>query len=402
MPWTGKQAQKKYPDFSLAEAEQWAKIATAYLESCLKNNGKQQDCEGRAIKIANGVIKNQRDHKTGLRMHEGVEDKYKKIALSETAYFGVDKKVDRENGVISGIVLLGEVSKNGLEYSEAARRGAAKTFEGFQVFFDHDAKATDGFGKINRNVQELAGVIQNTSFSETLQRPIGDLKLLCSGDSRELLLNTAEFSPHALGMSVNTSGKCRIDEKGNKIVEEIYSVKNDGVHRGSVDVVTDPATTAGLFENVMIRESETKKGEHKKMDINLAEATHEQIRQFKPDFVRNLTEPLDNEIKQLKIENEKLTETVKRTADEKEILKLIEINLEKIPEKHRTDQFRKKLLKIGTEAGMAVLTEMVLENITKNDYNIVTCAEGSYSNKSDQFKTVLDDATILGRFNDQF
>lgn len=58
VPWTPKSALKHNKTLTDKESKTWAKIANAVLKRCNDNNG--SDCEAKAIKVANGVIKRNR------------------------------------------------------------------------------------------------------------------------------------------------------------------------------------------------------------------------------------------------------------------------------------------------------------------------------------------------------
>ena len=58
MPWTPSDAERHNKGLSPKEQERWAAIANRTLKACLARGG--TDCEGLAIRTANGVLKRDR------------------------------------------------------------------------------------------------------------------------------------------------------------------------------------------------------------------------------------------------------------------------------------------------------------------------------------------------------
>lgn len=144
-------------------------------------------------------------------------------------------RVDREKGVIYGVKIIGNVSKNGREYPQATLNRAKSLYEGKAVNIDHPAKPgeprglRDRFGSIRNVVEKADGLY-------------GDLHYNPKHALAEQVAWEAENNPGNLGLSHNANG--RVVRKGAKpVVEEITSV-------ASVDLVADPATTNGLFEGI--------------------------------------------------------------------------------------------------------------------------------------------------------
>jgi hypothetical protein len=156
-----------------------------------------------------------------------------------------DIQVDRENGVIRNVRILGRVSKNryepgtdSTEYTVGCMEQARPLYEGKKVNIDHkrlpgERSAVDGFGKLI-NVRYL-----NDSL-------IGDLHYLKSHRLAESVVEDVERKLGVYGLSHDAVGGAEhIDRKGKKLViESIASVK-------SVDLVQDPATNRTLWESTM-------------------------------------------------------------------------------------------------------------------------------------------------------
>lgn len=146
-------------------------------------------------------------------------------------------RVDRENGVIHGVKILGRESKNGRTYSDKAMDDAARLYEGVKVNVDHPSKdrpnaergLMEGFGELRGVKRERDGVF-------------GDLHFLKSHPSAGPVCEMAERFPRQFGLSHNADG-VTTQERGKVIVESVESVI-------SVDIVGRPATNEGLFESV--------------------------------------------------------------------------------------------------------------------------------------------------------
>ena len=167
--------------------------------------------------------------------HHGTEKKGDNMSTETiqevTAVHG---RVDRSRGMIRGVKILGLESKNGRSYLPEAIRRATGLYEGQRVNVDH-GKPGD-----SRSYADRIGTIVNVSArSDGL---FGDLKFNPKHPLAEQLAWDAENSPESVGLSHDVSGKVT-RRNGKATVESIDSVR-------SVDLVADPATTAGLFESV--------------------------------------------------------------------------------------------------------------------------------------------------------
>jgi hypothetical protein len=145
-------------------------------------------------------------------------------------------RVDRAAGVLRGVKVLGRVSRNGRRYSPAALRSALRLYEGARVNINHPQR---GGGK-DRAVAERFGVLRRIRLEADGIR--ADLHYLTRHPLAEMIAEAAERMPEALGLSHNAEGRTARRE-GLEIVEQITRVL-------SVDLVSDPATTGGLFESL--------------------------------------------------------------------------------------------------------------------------------------------------------
>lgn len=148
-------------------------------------------------------------------------------------------RVDRERGVIEGVKIIGHESANGRRYPPATLAAAARLYEGVRVNVDHRANEHDEGTKPARRVADRFGVLKN--IREANDGLYGDLHYLKAHPLAEMTAEMAERMPETVGLSHVADGKVRRD-KGKAVVEAITRVF-------SVDLVSDPATTRGLFES---------------------------------------------------------------------------------------------------------------------------------------------------------
>lgn len=155
--------------------------------------------------------------------------------LIERAALGTPSAVDESAGVLRGVKVLGLESRNGRRYMPEAVRSAAPLYEGAAVRVDHpdDPDA-------QRPVSSTIGWLRNIRFIEG-RGLYGDLHVLTTHPLSKQLFEAARRNPRLLGLSHNATGDC--DREGRTlVVRAITEVR-------SVDLVSDPATTRGLFES---------------------------------------------------------------------------------------------------------------------------------------------------------
>jgi len=144
-------------------------------------------------------------------------------------------KVDRKNGIIRGVKILGLVSENGRRYTPNAVRDAIGMYEGIRVNIDHPEKPDD-----IRSAEARFGKLINVHFVEG-EGLYGDLEFLRSHPMAERICEAAERMPDAFGLSHNAQGEGDENKDGIFVVSKIVEVRH-------VDVVADPATTKSLSE----------------------------------------------------------------------------------------------------------------------------------------------------------
>lgn len=145
------------------------------------------------------------------------------------------RKIDKENGVVSGVKILGVKSRNNRIYPIETLRDAAPLYENAKVNVNHP----DGSPNESRKYQDRVGSIKNVTLQEN--GLYGDFHFNPKHPLAEQMLWDAEKAPENFGFSHNVEAVVRL-ENGAQVVDKIVRVR-------SVDLVADPATTSGLFES---------------------------------------------------------------------------------------------------------------------------------------------------------
>ncbi|MBQ1278418.1 MAG: hypothetical protein IIY07_07220, partial [Thermoguttaceae bacterium] len=148
------------------------------------------------------------------------------------------RKIDKENGVVSGVKILGVKSRNNRVYPIETLRDAAPLYENAKVNVNHP----DGSPNESRKYQDRVGSIKNVTLQEN--GLYGDFHFNPKHPLAEQMLWDAEKAPENFGFSHNVEAVVRL-ENGAQVVDKIVRVR-------SVDLVADPATTSGLFESTSL------------------------------------------------------------------------------------------------------------------------------------------------------
>lgn len=149
---------------------------------------------------------------------------------------GETLRLDRAAGVIHGVKLLGLTSRNGRRYTPEALRQAAALYEGAKVNVNHPK----GHPAAPRDYQDRLGTVRQVVYRDGAGL-FAELHFNPKHALAEQLLWDAEQAPHNVGFSHNVQAVVKRHD-GELLVEQITRVN-------SVDLVADPATTRGLFEN---------------------------------------------------------------------------------------------------------------------------------------------------------
>ncbi len=140
--------------------------------------------------------------------------------------------VDRQNGIIRGVKVLGPTSRNGREYTADALRKGVGLYENIRVGIGHLERHEA------RRYQDVIGRLENARVQTG--GIYADLRFNPKHALAEQLAWDAEHAPGNVGLSHDVEGRI-VRSNGRVMVEEIIAVR-------SVDLVADPATTGGLFE----------------------------------------------------------------------------------------------------------------------------------------------------------
>lgn len=208
---------------------------------------------------------------------------------------GESLRLDQEASVLRGVKLLGLESRNGRVYREQALRNAIRLYEGARVNVNHPK----GDPLAPRDYQDRLGVIHDVELRAGLGL-YGVLRFNPKHPLAEQLVWDAEHSPENVGLSHNVLADTRRD--GEQVVVESI------VHVQSVDLVADPATTSGLFEQ---------QGPSDTRDpavVSWSDLTHEAIEEHRPDLLASIVEQRQSHIDQLQEQVHELT-TAAETAE---------------------------------------------------------------------------------------
>jgi hypothetical protein len=147
-------------------------------------------------------------------------------------------KIDKSRGILYGVKVLGTRSRNGRRYPVGTLKKAIPLYENAKVNIDHPVEQPDK----PRSYLDRIGVLCNVQLRGE-DGLYADFHFNPRHPLVEQLLWDAEHAPSNVGFSHNVEAAVR-QENGETIVEEIFTVR-------SVDLVADPATTAGLFESIV-------------------------------------------------------------------------------------------------------------------------------------------------------
>lgn len=144
--------------------------------------------------------------------------------------------IDSANSIVKGAKLLGFTSQNGVDYSKEAIERDYLLYADKPVYIEHE----DDKG---RKYRSLFGCVLKEGLQVKSDGLYGDIKYNPKHQEAEAFVwNVQNLSQH-FGLSHDGYGSGHIVE-GRKKVTKLLKVK-------SVDIVARPATTFGLFEEVM-------------------------------------------------------------------------------------------------------------------------------------------------------
>jgi hypothetical protein len=207
-------------------------------------------------------------------------------ALQEFVISGSERlRVDRAAGVIRGVKLLGLASRNGRRYREDALVSAVALYEGAKVNVNHPK----GHPLSPRDYQDRLGVVRGVEFLAG-DGLFGDLHFNPKHPLSEQLVWDAEHAPQNVGMSHNVLARTSRDD-GGTVVEAITKVQ-------SIDLVADPATTNGLYEQVVTGASVAAATEPPAAAVRTL--TLDQLREHRPDLIAAVEQAHESQLEQVR------------------------------------------------------------------------------------------------------
>jgi hypothetical protein len=280
---------------------------------------------------------------SGFEAASGKSEAVKEMFLQEGCFEAVTFEEAEAGNVVHNVVLLGANSLNKRRYTEGAMRRAAPLYEGIKCFLNHTTHGEMQAGR--RNVDGIAGKFVNVRFAEDQCKLKADAVLLKDDPAGRKFWNIARQMPDVAGLSHNATGRMK-RANGEDIVEEITNVI-------SVDLVAEPATTAGMYEDHDPHSERTSEMEWedvtlddlKKRRHDIYEAIVAEGKTSRDDEVKKLTEAKE------KIEGELDTLKVKEATREKEAV--VEKALKDLPEHAVTDTFRRMCMNVKPDEGTA-------------------------------------------------
>jgi hypothetical protein len=147
--------------------------------------------------------------------------------------------LNRSLNIIEGTTLIGPLSSNGAHrkrrYSETALKKIAEMAEGLPGYLNHTAPE---LAFKPRDVKELAVRHRNVRYDPATQTVKSDMHVM--EHHAPLVFNLAEKFGDHIGNSLVSKGVVTM-EGDTEVVQDIVALR-------SADLVTDPASTKGLFE----------------------------------------------------------------------------------------------------------------------------------------------------------
>ena len=190
---------------------------------------------------------------------------------------GVRMRVDREEGVIRGVKILGLKSRNRRSYLPEALVQAARLYEDAKVNVNHP-KGNPG---APRDYQDRIGVIRHVD-ARPGEGLFADFYFNPKHALAEQILWDAEHAPENVGFSHNVEART-VRQGDEVVVEAITRVQ-------SVDLVADPATTRSLFEATTANQPDSDEDSSAKLgDTSLTEPAEGNINITPVEKTRTLT-----------------------------------------------------------------------------------------------------------------
>ena len=218
----------------------------------------------------------------------------------------IESKFDSTNLVLEGTVVLGPTSLNGRIYPTEVQKKAVGVFEGAKAYMNHPTKHVMSEA---RDVKDYIGIHKNVRVKG--DKTYSDLHLVNNETVQKHILPILEDKTHhsSVGNSIVARATMEKGKDGIYTVTEIHAAR-------SIDLVSEPGTTKGLFE------SHSPTTEEKEMELK--DLTIESLMKDRPDLIESLLKNKNDQDEKnaLKAEVERL---VKENAEQAK--KIIESDL---------------------------------------------------------------------------
>lgn len=186
----------------------------------------------------------------------------------ETMVGVIEGTFDKTEMVIRDHVVLGPISKNGYTYPVKTQQESIGVFEGAKAYLNHPVARDMGEA---RDVRDLIG--QHKNIRVVGEKTYSDLYLVNNRTVQDHVLPIVESAPSLIGSSVVIRGKLKKVEGGIPEMAQILACR-------SIDLVSEPATTQGLYESVQADKST-------EVDMELKDVTLEML-QKRPDLIEGI------------------------------------------------------------------------------------------------------------------
>ncbi|MCA9247349.1 MAG: hypothetical protein KDA42_09550 [Planctomycetales bacterium] len=265
-------------------------------------------------------------------------------------------RIDSQASVIYGVKILGLESKNNRRYSPQALGQAIPLYEGARVNVNHPQGRADA----PRAYQDRIGTVRNVRLQD--DGLYGDFHFNPKHPVAEQLAWDAQHAPENVGFSHNALARTSV-KQGQTLVEEIVAVR-------SVDLVADPATTRGLFEQQepagtaqpRMWDNRTRRwvpldshvSEEKKrpLDLNLLRRDH-------PELYEQIRAEAERELQQVTADETRALEHAARERQERLAATLLEARL---PPALRSERFENLCRSAPDEETFAALIQLRQED----------------------------------------
>lgn len=200
-------------------------------------------------------------HAKAMRYHEHISShpentqesnnmtatKTKKEPTISTVFesFSSPNKVDRENGIVKRVKVLGYRSKNGGTYTRDYMESAKQAYERAKVNINHPDRKNPG---ADRDLRDRIGLLEGISIEGDGSNPdeggmfAETFRINKKHPDADWIMEAMDVMPDTLGFSHNAITEQVSDGKGGVIHNSLKRLR-------SVDLVANPATTNSVYES---------------------------------------------------------------------------------------------------------------------------------------------------------